>query len=169
MALNAGNVNGSANRVAAVQVQLIEEGFDPGPVDGKMGPRTRAALSHYKQAFQLTGLQHEDLLDRVLVRAHFRRGYDYLTQGEYEKSINEYSEVIRLTPDNFNAYYNRGLAYHAERRYVRAIEDFERVIEMRPDYAGAFVNRGDVYYGQGFYLKAVNDYATAFGIYITQW
>jgi len=170
--LAAGNghaILGQGNRVAAVQAQLIEAGFDPGPVDGKMGPRTRAALSKYQQAFRLTDMQHEDLLDHMLMLAHFRRGYDYQTQGEYDKSISEYSEVIRLSPQHFSAYYNRGLAHYAQRRYGEATEDFAKVIEARPDYAGAFVNRGNAYYRQGLYVKAARDYARAFGIWITPW
>jgi len=37
-----------ANLVRAVQRGLIERGFDPGPVDGIVGPKTRAALRAYQ-------------------------------------------------------------------------------------------------------------------------
>lgn len=38
----------SANFVAAVQTTLAKAGFDPGPQDGKWGPKTRRALKHYQ-------------------------------------------------------------------------------------------------------------------------
>ncbi len=160
---------GKTNRVAALQAQLIEAGFNPGPVDGKMGPLTRTALSEYQQAFKLRDLQDEDLLDHLLMRAHFRRGYKYQAQGDYEKSIEEYSEVVRINSDHLSAYFNRGLVYYEEKRYDRAIEDFDKVLGLRPDYAGAFVNRGNAYYRQGFYGQAAQDYMTAVGYWIWPW
>ena len=166
---NGANGLGKINRVAALQAQLIEAGFDPGPVDGKMGPLTRSALSDYQQAFKLTDLQDEDLFDHMLVRAHFRRGYKYQAQGDYEKSIEEYSEVVRISPDHISARYNRGLVYYEEMRYDRAIEDFDRVLGLRPDYGGAFINRGNAYYRQGSYGKAAEDYMAAVSHWIWPW
>ena len=37
-------------RVRRVQERLAAAGFDPGPVDGAMGPRTRAALRAFQEA-----------------------------------------------------------------------------------------------------------------------
>lgn len=37
-----------ANLVAAAQQRLQDEGFDPGPVDGKYGPRTSAAIRRFQ-------------------------------------------------------------------------------------------------------------------------
>jgi peptidoglycan hydrolase-like protein with peptidoglycan-binding domain len=160
---------GAVDRVAALQAQLVEAGFNPGPVDGKMGPMTRAAMGEYQKVFKLTELKDEDLLDHLLVRAHFQRGYSFHAQGDLDKSIAEYSEVVRLDPDYYIAYYNRGLIHYDEARYERAIEDFAKVIEVRPDYAGAFVNRGNAYYRQGLYALAADDYLTAVGHWVWPW
>ena len=43
-------VRQSAGRVRAVQRALARLGYDPGPVDGAIGPRTRAALRAYQDA-----------------------------------------------------------------------------------------------------------------------
>jgi tetratricopeptide (TPR) repeat protein len=166
---NGANGLGKNNRVAALQAQLIEAGFDPGPVDGRMGPLTRSALSEYQQAFRLTDLQDEDLFDHMLVRAHFQRGFKYQSQGDHEKSLEEYSEVVRINPEHISAYFNRGLVHYEEQRYDRAIEDFDRVLGLRPDYAGAFINRGNAYYRQGVYGKAAEDYMTAVSHWIWPW
>jgi len=37
-----------ANEIKLVQIRLREAGFDPGPIDGIMGPRTRSALQRYR-------------------------------------------------------------------------------------------------------------------------
>jgi len=165
-------VHGTArmvNWVETLQAQLTEAGFDPGPVDGKMGPRTRAALDRYQDAFRLADLPDEDLLNHMLVRAHFRRGYKLQVQGDFEKSLGEYGEVVRIDPGHFSAYFNRGLVYYAERRYDLAVEDFDTVIGLRPDYAGAYVNRGNAYYRQGRYVSAAEDYVKAIGLWVVPW
>ena len=44
----------SAADVKSMQVALKDKGFDPGPADGVMGPRTRAALMDYQRKEGLT-------------------------------------------------------------------------------------------------------------------
>ena len=45
---------GSHTRVKAMQQVLTDRGFDPGPVDGVMGPRTTSALREYQKSENLT-------------------------------------------------------------------------------------------------------------------
>lgn len=45
---------GSHTRVKAMQQALIDRGFNPGPVDGVMGPRTTSALMKYQKSENLT-------------------------------------------------------------------------------------------------------------------
>ena len=40
---------GNAEHVKAVQQALKDQGFDPGPIDGVMGGKTKAALKDYQQ------------------------------------------------------------------------------------------------------------------------
>jgi peptidoglycan hydrolase-like protein with peptidoglycan-binding domain len=44
-------LDGSARQdlAIAIQIQLKLLGFDPGPIDGNMGARTRAAIRAYRQ------------------------------------------------------------------------------------------------------------------------
>ena len=44
----------SPSDIRAVQAQLQESGFDPGPIDGVAGKRTLAALNAYRQSIRLT-------------------------------------------------------------------------------------------------------------------
>jgi len=40
--------------VAEMQTRLVQLGYDPGPIDGLMGPRTNAALRQYQGDYGLT-------------------------------------------------------------------------------------------------------------------
>ncbi len=56
-----------ANLVLLIQRELKSAGLDPGPLDGKMGPKTRAAIENYQAQHSLTidGRATEDLLRRL--------------------------------------------------------------------------------------------------------
>ncbi len=59
----------SSELVAGIQRQLKEQGFDPGPVDGKLGPKTRRAIRAYQRAADLKvdGRPSPELLERLLL------------------------------------------------------------------------------------------------------
>jgi peptidoglycan hydrolase-like protein with peptidoglycan-binding domain len=48
MVTSAGNRTPSQDEIQLVQVRLKEAGFDPGPIDGIMGPKTRTAIQRYR-------------------------------------------------------------------------------------------------------------------------
>ncbi|HMH50557.1 MAG TPA: peptidoglycan-binding domain-containing protein [Candidatus Acidoferrum sp.] len=60
----------------AAQQALKTQGFDPGPIDGRMGPRTRAALNDYqrKNDVPVTGMLDDATMAKLEVRS--TRGTD---------------------------------------------------------------------------------------------
>ena len=56
----------SAAEIERAQQKLRDDGYDPGPIDGKMGPQTRKAVKKFQQAknFKASGR-----LDRQTVAA----------------------------------------------------------------------------------------------------
>jgi len=60
-------VTGSQTHVAAAQQALKTNGYNPGPIDGYMGPRTTAAVRDYQQREQLqvTGQLDPETLGRL--------------------------------------------------------------------------------------------------------
>jgi hypothetical protein len=46
-----------ADDLRAIQSQLKQKGFNPGPIDGKEGKRTLAALNRYRQSLHLPHVQ----------------------------------------------------------------------------------------------------------------
>ena len=55
----------------AAQEALKTQGFDPGPVDGRLGPRTRAAISEYQRRENLpvTGMLDPATMAKLNVRS----------------------------------------------------------------------------------------------------
>jgi hypothetical protein len=61
----------AATDTRAAQEALKTQGFDPGPVDGRMGPRTRAAISEYQRRENLpvTGTLDPATMAKLNVRS----------------------------------------------------------------------------------------------------
>jgi peptidoglycan hydrolase-like protein with peptidoglycan-binding domain len=55
----------------AAQEALRTQGFDPGPIDGRMGPRTNAAISDYqrKNDLPVTGMLDDATMAKLEVRS----------------------------------------------------------------------------------------------------
>ena len=53
----------SAQEIRSAQERLKTAGFDPGPIDGILGPKTRSALEKYRSSHKLTRSGLEALLD----------------------------------------------------------------------------------------------------------
>jgi peptidoglycan hydrolase-like protein with peptidoglycan-binding domain len=60
-----GSVNDhlSNQKIRLAQERLKAAGFDPGPIDGKLGPQTKSALEKYRASHKLTHSGIEPLLD----------------------------------------------------------------------------------------------------------
>ena len=57
-------MNGGQERVRIAQEVLKDKGHDPGPIDGMMGPQTRAAIREFQKA---EGLPRTGRLDGATV------------------------------------------------------------------------------------------------------
>jgi len=57
-------------RLRQVQERLQAAGFAPGPLDGRLGPQTRAALRHYQQrkGLRTTGSPDPQTLKALRIR-----------------------------------------------------------------------------------------------------
>lgn len=60
--------------VRDVQIALRDAGFDPGPIDGIMGPRTRTALSDFQEAQGLPATGKLDAATQQQLLATYRSG-----------------------------------------------------------------------------------------------
>jgi peptidoglycan hydrolase-like protein with peptidoglycan-binding domain len=67
----AGGTAGGAQRVKAVQQALKDKGHDPGAIDGKMGPKTQAALREFqtKEGLKASGRLDTETMAKLGVEA----------------------------------------------------------------------------------------------------
>ncbi len=69
-----------------------------------------------------------------------RRGFLYLTQNDFLKSIADFSEALKIKPHDTYARGCRGTAYMQIRKYALAVDDFEEVIRSNPNDADVHNN-----------------------------
>ncbi len=92
---------------------------------------------------------------------YFNRGIQALNAKRYTEAINNFSQVIKLNPNSYEAWYNRGLAYSGLNQLDLAIADYSQAIKLNPNFADAFNNRGIAYADKGNLDLAIADYSQA--------
>lgn len=97
----------------------------------------------------------------VLGAAYYYRGNAYADKKDHDRSIADYSEAIRLDPQNDAAYLNRGMEYTDKRGHDRAIADFSEAIRLNPQYDKAYFNRGNSHADKLDLDLAIADYSEA--------
>jgi tetratricopeptide (TPR) repeat protein len=80
--------------------------------------------------------------------------------GNYAQALADYSEAIRLAPDQPAWLHNRAMTWIEQRQYERAIADFSEFLKFHPD-AGVYNNRGNAYRDLGNFAQAVADFLEA--------
>jgi tetratricopeptide (TPR) repeat protein len=84
--------------------------------------------------------------------------------GTVGEVIADYTEALRLNPNDAEAYLNRGNAYADHGEIDKAIADYTEALRLNPNYADAYYNRGNAYAGHGEIDKAIADYTEALRI-----
>jgi tetratricopeptide (TPR) repeat protein len=82
----------------------------------------------------------------------------------YDRAIGDFTQAIRLDPNNKTAYRERGDAYYRKGDHDRAIADHTQAIRLDPAYDAAYNSRGSAYSGKGDYDRAIADYTQAIRI-----
>jgi predicted O-linked N-acetylglucosamine transferase (SPINDLY family) len=67
-----------------------------------------------------------------------------LQDGDLERAIQLFDEVIRRKGDHAEAYYKRANALNGLGRWESALADYDQAIAVNPEYANAYCNRGTV-------------------------
>lgn len=81
-----------------------------------------------------------------------------MQQGDYDGAIADFTEIIRLHPNDGHAYTNRSGAYAMKLDFESAIADANRAIELEPTYFLAYNNRASGKFHQQDYSGALADY-----------
>ena len=95
---------------------------------------------------------------------YHQRAHEAHQRGEYDSAIADYSEAIRINPNEANIYYNRGTANFYIAQYESAIDDFDEAIRINPNDERFYNNRGLAKRHLGQYESAVDDFDEAIRI-----
>jgi lipoprotein NlpI len=112
----------------------------------------RASVGSYKQT------RSRDAYLGVLA---WRRGNGFFRRGDRDRALDEYSEAIRLSPDNAQFYNDRAQRYSDRNDYPHAIADYDVAIRLNSGYSRAFNGRGLAYYFSGDNAHALEDFNEA--------
>jgi Tfp pilus assembly protein PilF len=92
---------------------------------------------------------------------YLERGRLWYQKAEWDKAINDFTEVIRLDPKSSAAVERRATARLQLGEWDKAINDFDEAIRLNPRLASAFSNRGVAWQWKGDLGKAMADYTEA--------
>jgi tetratricopeptide (TPR) repeat protein len=101
-------------------------------------------------------------LESDYAAAFNNRGNVRRAKGDLEGAIQDFSEAIRLKPDDAAAAFNnRGNARCDKGDLEGALQDYTEAIRLKPDYAVVFNNRGVALCDKGDLEGALQDYTEA--------
>jgi len=96
------------------------------------------------------------------VQKHIDKGIRFGKEGDFDKAITEFKEVLKLDPKNVHAYNNIGVAYFRTGNLDQAISYYTKAIDLGIADANMYFFRGQMY---GKYqqedAKAIKDYTKA--------
>jgi tetratricopeptide (TPR) repeat protein len=58
----------------------------------------------------------------------------YATQGNLTKAIEEYTEALRINPNEADVHKNLGLAYEAQGKHAEAMKHFGESLRINPHH-----------------------------------
>ena len=153
-------LTGSA-RVLGIQRRLTALGWDPGPLDGDMGPRTYKAIRAYQRRHGLEALGRPTakLLDHLEVNDLMGRGLEAFRAGNFHEAVRHYSQVIVVRPEDGDGYFNRGLVYRRLALPELAVRDYGAALALDRGHTRALLDRGNARAEMGRYGAAALDYA----------
>jgi tetratricopeptide (TPR) repeat protein len=162
-----------AERLKLVQTQLKALGFDPGPLDGALGQKTRSALNKYQaqkssddssqeaQAADQAG--SESVLSELEGMSRQNSGQTHLVKGDYHAAMSEYAILRQLEQEGGQTYFYRGVMYRGMGLPELAIAEYDAALTLAPDHELVFYQRGSAHYQQHRYWQAYGDYANGLG------
>merc|ERR1712130_592371 len=100
--------------------------------------------------------------DKTNVNAYLHRGMAFKAKGSLMHAADDFTKVIKLSPNHGLAYFYRGNVRKLEAKYSNALKDYEIALTL-PDvpYALVYNNRANLYLEEKRYDLAIADYTSA--------
>jgi tetratricopeptide (TPR) repeat protein len=125
---------------------------DPGWLDKNDVVLLNEAPAYFAKRIQANPYDHY---------AYAYRGVALRHLGELDKSVQDLTEAIRLSPITAAWRNNRGLTYNSKKEYDRAIADYTDAMRLSPKWALPRNNRGLAYANKKNFDLAIADYSEA--------
>jgi tetratricopeptide (TPR) repeat protein len=90
-----------------------------------------------------------------------RRSEAWQYQGDFDRSITDLAEAIRLRPMERAYFNNRGQAFLKKKNYDKAISDFNDALKLDVNYVRALEGRATAFSAKRDFARATSDYADA--------
>jgi len=92
---------------------------------------------------------------REALAALFKEGYTAFMNGNYEKSVEAYTNALDMDSQNSMALYSLGTVYAFQKDNDKAIDYLLRSIDINKSFPKAYDNTGFVYFQLGNYNKSI--------------
>jgi len=87
-----------------------------------------------------------------------------MRSGQYEQAISEYTEAIRVLPNEYILYHSRGICYLQINNDEAALQDFHHATEKKHDDIDAYIKITTIYANRGMYDDALSSITTAISL-----
>lgn len=91
----------------------------------------------------------------------FKKAMEHRNNKEYELAIQNYTEVIGLSPRYAKAYVNRGECYFTQQKYAAAASDYKTAISIEPENSELYVLLGKVHSYDWKYSLSIESFKQA--------
>jgi tetratricopeptide (TPR) repeat protein len=98
------------------------------------------AVDAFRKATELDRKQEPNL-----VSALQHRGMEYTTQQQYPEAISDFSEALKLKPDDAGIYERRAYVEMKTNAYDKALADYSEAIKLKPKEVRYYLLRSYIY------------------------
>jgi tetratricopeptide (TPR) repeat protein len=91
------------------------------------------------------------------VKTYIDRGTACLEAGKFEEALKEFSQALKLKPNDAALYDYLGTAKRCKGLDDQALQDYNKAIELDPKFARAYRDRAMVYYDKTDFTKSLSD------------
>ncbi len=133
--------------------------FSRGQASGATGDQ-KGSQADYKQSLRLfTDVIRSSPPNAPIL---FQRGLIYHTVGDADQAIVDYSDSIRIAPNETYAYVARGTVLYTKKdNNEGAIHDFDTALKLNKCEVTAWIQRGLVYKRKGNLDQSISDFTSA--------
>ena len=103
----------------------------------------------------------EDEVEEKTTEFYLNQGILNMESGKDEEANEDFSNAVRLDPQNEKAYAMRAGLYAASGKFLRSMKDYDKAITLNSNNAESYYNRGNLKFGSGKFPEAVEDYLKA--------